>query len=57
MWAQHRSWNYSGAQKLDQEMMQIFLNGGRKYHPDTAVHPTMQLRTSTSTHPIQNSFA
>lgn len=46
MWAQHRLWNYSGAQKLDHEMVQIFLNGGRKYDPSTAPHPTMQHRTS-----------
>ncbi|SAM00113.1 hypothetical protein [Absidia glauca] len=46
IWAQQRLWNYSGAQKLDHEMAQIFLNGGRKYDPSTAPHPTMQHRTN-----------
>jgi hypothetical protein len=51
MWPQHRLQDYSGRQKLQHEIVEIFLNGGKKYKPGTAQHPTSHHRPSTSTHP------
>ncbi|SAM09645.1 hypothetical protein [Absidia glauca] len=53
IWPQHRLQTYTGRQKLDHEMVQIFLNGGMKYKPVTAQHPTLHHRPSTSTHPTR----